>query len=118
MRVKEALGAAAVETVTAYLQGCGFRVLERGWTCPDGEVAVIAADRRTLVACEVRVHAGTSAESPLEAMSQARKRQLRTAAAHWMTAHSIRFEQVRVDVVSLLQEGAGGFTLEHVRGVA
>jgi putative endonuclease len=117
MRVKEALGTAAVETVTNYLKGRGFRVLDRNWTCPAGEIAVVAVDRRTLVACEVRLRAGNRTGAPLEVVSQARKRQLRTAAAAWMAAHGTRFEEVRIDVIGLVQEGAGGFTLEHVRGV-
>jgi Holliday junction resolvase-like predicted endonuclease len=50
-------------------------------------------------------------------MSTGRKRQLRTAAASWLTAHGMRYDKIRVDVVALLQE-SGGFTIEHVREVA
>ena len=35
----------------------------------------------------------------------------------WLTAHGVRFDQIRIDVVGLLYEGTGGFTIEHVRGV-
>ncbi len=116
MRVKEALGTAAIEAVAGYLRGCGFKVLDRCWTCPGGEIAVVAADQRTLVACEVRVRAGSRYRTPLEAMSAGRRRQLRAAAAAWLAAHAMRYEMIRIDVVGLLQEGSG-FTLEHVRGV-
>ena len=117
MRVKEALGAAAIEAVIGYLQGCGFEILDKGWTCPAGEIAVVAVERRTLVACEVRVRAGTRHGTPLDVMSTGRKRQLRAAAAAWLAAHGMRYDRIRVDVVGLLQE-SGGFTLEHVREVA
>lgn len=118
MRVREALGAAAIDAVAGYLQGRGFKVLDRGWACPAGEIAVIAADRRVLVACEVRVRAGTRQGAPLEAMSDARKRQLRSAAASWLAAHGMRYDMIRVDVAGLVHEGSSGFTVEHIRGVA
>ena len=117
MRVKEALGTAAIEAVTGYLQGCGFKILDQCWTYPGGEIAVVAADRRTLVACEVRVRAGSRHGKPLDAISADRKRQMRAAAATWLAAHGMRYDKIRVDVVGLLQE-SNGFTIEHVREVA
>ena len=41
---------------------------------------------------------------------------LRRLAVRWLTAHGIRFDQIRIDVVGLLDDSAGGFTVEHVRG--
>jgi hypothetical protein len=32
-------------------------------------------------------------------------------------AHGVHFDQVRVDVVGVASGPAGGFTIEHVRGV-
>ena len=69
MRVKEALGTAAIEAVAGYLQSCGFQILDQCWTYPGGEIAVVAADRRTLVACEVRVRTGSRHEKPLDGMT-------------------------------------------------
>jgi putative endonuclease len=117
MRAKEALGTAAIETVTGYLQNCGFTILDRCWTCPAGEIAVVAAHQRTLVACEVRVRTSSRHGTPPDAISTRRKQQLRAAAASWLTAHGMRYDKIRVDVVALLQE-SGGFTIEHVREVA
>src|ERR1700733_7594444 len=34
MRVKEALGTAAIEAVAGYLQGRGFKILDQCWTYP------------------------------------------------------------------------------------
>ena len=43
---------------------------------------------------------------------------LRRLAAQWLSAHGVRFDQIRIDVLGLLRDGSGGFTVEHVRGVA
>jgi len=42
---------------------------------------------------------------------------MRRLGASWMSAHGVRFDQIRIDVVGLLQDGQGGFTIEHIRAV-
>jgi hypothetical protein len=35
-----------------------------------------------------------------------------------MSAHGVLYEEIRVDVVGLSRDPAGGFTVEQVQGVA
>jgi putative endonuclease len=100
-----------------YLKGCGFRILDHDWKCPDGEINIVAVERNMLVVCDLRRCSGTRYGTPLETMSQAKCRRLRRLAVCWLNAHGVRFEQIRIDVVGLLYEGSGGFTIEHIRGV-
>lgn len=116
MRVKEALATAAGRTAADYLEGCGFRVLDRNWR-HDGEIiSIIAADHRALVVIDLRVRAGTRHRGPLDAISDGRRLTMRRLAARWLAGHGMRFDQIRIDVVGLLQH-EGGFTIEHVRAV-
>jgi putative endonuclease len=117
MRVKEALASAAADQAARYLEGCGFRILDRNWR-HEGQIApVIAADRRALVIIDLRVRAGTRTGTPLHTISDARKNTLRALAARWMAAHGMRYDQIRVDAIGLVQDGTGGFTVEHVKAV-
>lgn len=115
MRVKEALAEAAGNAAARYLEGCGFRVLDRNWRSGSQIVPVIAVERHTFVVIELRVRAGARHSTPAEALGAGRRKTLRGLAVRWMTAHGMRFDQIRIDVVSLLQDGAGGFTIEHIR---
>ena len=111
------LGKEGEEAAVTYLEGRGFRILDRNWRCADGEIDVVAVERHTFVVCEVKTRTGARYGTPLEAVSRAKQRRLRRLAALWLSAHGIRFEQIRIDVVGLLRDGADGFTIEHVRGV-
>lgn len=117
MRVKEALAGAAGKTAARYLEGIGFRVLDRDWRCGDEILSIIAADHRALVVIELRVCAGTRHGGPLDAISAGRTKMLRGLGARWLAGHGIRYDQVRIDVIGLLHEGPDGFTIEHVRAV-
>ena len=117
MRVKEALAEAASQEAAIYLAGCGFRVLDRNWRFGSEILPIIAVERHTLVVIDLRIRAGTRHGTPLEAISADRRQTLRRLAGRWLTANGARFDQIRIDAVGLLQDGTGGFTIEHIRAV-
>jgi putative endonuclease len=117
MCAKEALARAAAKEAVSYLKGCGFRTLDQDWRY-DGEIIpVIAAERGALVVIDLRVRAGTRHGAPLDAIGTGRRRMMRGLATRWLAGHGMRYDQIRIDVVGLLQTGTGGFTIEHVRAV-
>ncbi len=117
MGAKDVLGRDGEQAAVTYLEGCGFRILDRNWRCADGEIDIVAVERHTFVVCEVKTRSGTRYGTPLDAVGQAKRRRLRRLAALWLSAHGTRFDQIRIDVLGLLRDEAGGFTIEHVREV-
>ena len=95
----------------------GFRILDRNWRCADGEIDIVAADRRMLVVCEVKTRSECRFGTPLEAITRQKLRRLRRLAVRWVVAHGVIFDEIRVDVVGVLRAPSGEFTIEHVRGV-
>ena len=118
MGAKDVLGKEGEQAAVSYLEGRGFLILDRNWRCADGEIDIVAADRRTLVICEVKTRSGVRFGTPLEAISRPKARRLRRLAVAWARQSGSFFERIRVDVVSVLAAGPGQFSIEHVRGVA
>jgi putative endonuclease len=117
MRAKDVLGQSGEQAAAEYLETEGFRILARNWRCADGEADIVAVDRQTLVVCEVKTRSGNRYGTPLESVSRLKRNRLRRLAVRWLAAHGVHFDQVRVDVVGVASGPAGGFTIEHVRGV-
>ena len=118
MGAKDVLGQEGEQAAVGYLERCGFRILDRNWRCADGEIDIVAVERRVLVICEVKTRSGTGYGSPLDAISRAKLRRLRRLAIRWVVANGVLFDEVRIDVVGLVRDRAGHFTIEHVRAVA
>ncbi len=118
MRAKDALGRHGEQLAAEYLESAGFRILERNWRCAEGEIDIVAVERRVLVVCEVKTRSGKRYGTPLEAISRTKHKRLRRLAILWLVAHGVLFDQVRIDVVGLVREASGEFTIEHVRGVS
>ena len=69
MHPKDALGRHGEQLAADYLQRAGFRILDRNYRCSDGEIDIVAADRRVLVACEVKTRSGLRYGTPVEAVN-------------------------------------------------
>ena len=117
MQAKDVLGKDGEQAAVDYLTGCGFRILDRNWRCAAGELDIVAVERHVFVVCEVKTRSGTRYGTPLEAVGRTKRTRLRRLAVRWLIAHGVRFDQIRIDVVGLLYEGTGGFTIQHIRGV-
>jgi putative endonuclease len=114
---KDELGRQGEQIAADYLQRAGLQILDRNWRCPEGEIDIVAAERRALVVCEVKTRSGTRYGTPLEAITQRKRSRLRRLAVRWVLAHGVLFDEVRVDAVGVLRSASGEFAVEHVRGV-
>ena|SRR5258708_743591 len=117
MRAKDVLGRAGEQAAAEYLGSAGFRILDRNWRCAEGEIDIVAVERQVFVVCEVKTRTGDRYGTPLESVSRLKRSRLRRLAVRWLTAHGVRFDQVRIDVVGIVGDPAGEHTIEHVRGV-
>jgi putative endonuclease len=117
MRAKDVLGRSGEQAAAEYLESRGLRILDRNWRSADGEIDIVAVERHVLVVCEVKSRTSVRYGSPLEAVSRVKRARLRRLAVQWLNAHGVRFDQVRIDIIGLVYEGTGGFTIEHIRGV-
>jgi putative endonuclease len=118
---RQALGARGEDLAVAELQRQGMEVLERNWRCRLGEIDVVAtetvAGRTTVVFCEVKCRSGLGFGDPLEAITWAKLRRLRSLAAEWMRVHEVRAATVRLDAVGVLLVRGREPTVRHVRAV-
>ena len=117
MKPKDELGRTGEQVAVEYLERAGLRILDRNWRCADGEIDIVAAERRVLVVCEVKTRSDNRFGSPLEAISRNKRTRLRRLAAQWLVAHGVLFDEVRIDAIGVLRDPSGEFQIEHVRGV-
>ena len=112
------LGAYGEAFAARYLVDQGMVLLDRNWRCDLGEIDLVLRDGRVLVVCEVKTRSSLAFGSPLEGVTEQKAARLRRLAARWLADHSIRPDEVRIDLVGLLVPRRGGTELDHVQGVA
>jgi Holliday junction resolvase-like predicted endonuclease len=95
---------ADIDTAAEYFQRqLGCEVLDRRWRAPDGSgVAHIIA-----AAGQHVLHIGVirqSAPGSRRYLSETKVRQFRHVALAWMQAHGTRYDQIKIEVVTIARE--------------
>jgi putative endonuclease len=114
---RQALGRYGERVAARHLVEQGMVLLDRNWRCETGEIDLVLRDGRILVVCEVKTRSSTVFGHPLEGVTEAKADRLRELAVRWVTAHDLRVQGVRIDLVGVLMQPRGRPVLEHVRGI-
>jgi putative transposase len=101
------LGDHGEDLAAAVLKKQGYKILERNYTTPLGEIDLIARQGKILVIIEVKTRKSTRFGSPQEAVSAAKQAKLRRLADYYMKDKHLTDTPVRFDVVAITLSDAG-----------
>ena len=107
------LGSRGEKLAARTLKREGFRIVERNYTCPAGEIDLIALDGDTLVFVEVKTRSASDAAFPEENVGYHKQRQLTRVARMYVNAKSAQDYPLRFDVVAIELPNRGKPTVEH-----
>lgn len=95
------LGRRGEDWVRRLLEKRGFTILERNWSCPWGEIDLIAATERELLFIEVKTRSGAAFAAAKEAVGPAKRRRLWRSAECYLAEHPEERRQPRFDVAEV-----------------
>jgi putative endonuclease len=95
------LGGAGEDLAAAALKKQGYKIVERNYRTPLGEIDLIARHRGALVFIEVKTRRSTRFGQPQEAVSPAKQARLRKLADYYLKQKRLGESQVRFDVVAI-----------------
>lgn len=134
-----AVGARGEAIAAAYLEGLGYRVLDRNWHSRFGELDLVVVDPRgtegdaTLVAVEVKTRTGLGYGHPLQAITQRKADRLRRLLLDWCRCSEANatgplndagqptrpwWEHLRIDAVGIVLRAGVSPNIEHLRGIS
>ncbi|MDF2519836.1 MAG: YraN family protein [Clostridia bacterium] len=105
MNNNKLLGAFGEDMACSYLQGMGYKIIERNFSCRVGEVDIIGIDGDTIAFIEVKSRTGVSYGNPSEAVSRTKQGRIVKTALFFMTKHRLFDYMCRFDVIEVLTDG-------------
>jgi putative endonuclease len=94
-------GTRSERAASRFLRRLGYRILARNYTCPHGELDLIALDGRCVVFVEVRSTGSDDLDRPAASVDQAKQRRLTQLALHYLQQHNLLDCAARFDVLAL-----------------
>jgi putative endonuclease len=117
---RRARGAAGEQAAAEMLTALGYEIIERNFRTRYGELDIVAADRDTLVFCEVRSRVGRDGVAwALQSIGPGKRMQLRKMVREWLrlsTAERPATRKIRFDAVAVaIAPNGRTLAIEHVR---
>ena len=94
-------GTRSERAAARYLRGLGYRILKSNFTCPLGELDLIALDGPTVVFVEVRSTATADCTRPAQSVDAAKERRLSNLALYYLKKHRLIDQPARFDVLAM-----------------
>ena len=111
---KQVLGREGERLAERYLAKKGYRMVERNYRCPVGELDLIALDRRVIVFVEVKTRQDRSFGAPLESVDPRKQRKMIKTALFFLSEHKLHQREARFDVVGISFAGREP-VVEHIQ---
>ena len=118
---RQHLGRAGERLALEHYERLGFRLLDRNYRSPAGELDLILYDGETIVFAEVKTRRAPTVLDPVEAVTPAKQRRIRRLAAGWLADRGRdhpHARELRFDAVGVMIDRAGRLVaLEQLEAV-
>ncbi len=111
---KQILGEEGERVAESFLKKKGFRLVERNYRCPVGEMDLVFLDRRVIVFVEVKTRTDDRFGAPLESVHRGKQQKMIKTALFFLSQHRLHHREARFDVVGVSLKG-GEPAVEHVQ---
>ena len=110
---RQVLGRGGEQIAENYLIKKGYRLVERNYRCPLGELDLIALDRRVIVFVEVKTRVDDSYGPPLESVHPRKQQKMIGAAQYFLSQNKLHDREARFDVIGISFAGDNP-VIEHI----
>lgn len=104
-------GVMGEDLAVKYLETHGYRVLDRNYTTPAGEVDIFVTDEKTLIAVEVKSRLSLEYGTPAEAVGHQKIKKISQVTAQYIKQFRLFGVPVRFDVVEVYLQDK---TVNHI----
>ena len=113
MTDKTTLGKKGEDIACDFLSRKGFQIKDRNWRYKNGEIDIIALDKKELVIVEVKTRSAVIYEEPRDAISDKKIRYLVNAAEQYIVDNDFNGE-TRFDIISIKWFGDEKYEIDHI----
>jgi putative endonuclease len=94
-------GSRSERAAARFLRRVGYRIVARNYTCPHGELDLVAVDGRCVVFVEVRSTGTDNPERPAASVDARKQTRLTNLALYFLQQHRILNQAARFDVLAI-----------------
>lgn len=110
-----ALGLVGEKWAEDFLRKKGYRILEKDFRTPFGQIDIIACEKKTICFIEVKTRSNVDFGLPEEAVSKLKQTRIIKTALSYLKQRGLLHKKTRFDVVSIVYKN-GSPQIDLIRG--
>ena len=113
---KKEFGNIGEEIGSKYLEQIGYKIIERNFSCRQGEIDIIAKDKNEYVFVEVKTRSNIIYGMPRDAVNEDKQKHIYKCTKYYLHMHGLDNAYVRFDVIEIYFL-KNKYRLKHLKNV-
>lgn len=101
MYLRHEIGKIGEDIASKYLEAEGYTIIERNFFARQGEIDIIARDKKELVFIEVKTRTNNLYGEPVEAVNIQKQKHLINTTKYYLYSKNLENEFVRLDIIEV-----------------
>lgn len=101
MYINQEIGKLGEDIAVNYLKQKGYKILDRNFECRQGELDIIALDKKEIVFIEVKTRTSNRYGYPSEAVNKIKQKHMLQTIKYYLYIRNLSDEFVRIDVIEV-----------------
>lgn len=114
MFYKQEIGQNGENIAGNYLENEGYVIVERNFRCKQGEIDIIAIDKREIVFIEVKTRRNNKYGNPAEAVDNIKQKHIRKASKWYVHINNLYNYFIRFDVIEIYFK-KNSYRINHIK---
>ena len=114
MYKNQLIGQNGEDIAVNYLKSLGYEIIERNFSCRQGEIDIIARYKNETVFIEVKARTNSLYGMPADAVNEKKQNRLTKAIKYYIYRNHLENEFIRIDVIEVYLSG-DNFKINHIK---
>lgn len=101
MYVNKETGKLGEDIAVHYLKQNGYVILDRNFECRQGEIDIIALDKKEIIFIEVKTRTSNKYGTPSEAVNKIKQKHMLQTIKYYLYIRNLSDEFIRIDVIEV-----------------
>ncbi|MBE5819448.1 MAG: YraN family protein [Clostridiales bacterium] len=116
MHKNQIIGKKGEDIAEDFLKKNKYKILERNFYCNQGEIDIIALNKKEIVFIEVKTRNNTNYGMPSEAVTKQKEKHFKRATEYYIYKNNLYNDFIRLDVIEVLFQG-DKYTIKHIKQI-
>ena len=114
MYERHVIGKNGEDIAEEYLIDNGYEIIQRNFSCKQGEIDIIAKDKDEYVFVEVKTRTNRNYGNPAAAVTFYKRKHIIKSVEYYLFLRKLENEYVRIDVIEIFQEKEE-YRINHIK---